>query len=72
LEDFVEHRLDLEEILLSGLSEDEREHVVEAINDESEAKLQRLRAPDQSEQVRVEGQRLLDDAGGDESALAVT
>jgi hypothetical protein len=70
LEDFVEHRHDLEEILLFGLPEDEREHVLEIIkNDASEARLQRLRAPDHSEQFRGEAQRLLDEADGDESPL---
>jgi hypothetical protein len=45
LEAVVEHRHDLEEILLAGLPDDEREHVVEIIqNDESEARLSRQAA----------------------------
>jgi hypothetical protein len=44
LEDFVEHRHDLEEILLSGLPDDERQHVVEVINKDDESKRQELRA----------------------------
>jgi hypothetical protein len=44
LEDFVEHRHDLEEILLSGLPDDERQHVVEIINKDDESKLHELRA----------------------------
>jgi hypothetical protein len=44
LEDFVEHRHDLEEILLSGLPDDERRHVIEIINKDDESKLQELRA----------------------------
>ena len=67
----MEHRHDLEEILLSGLPDDERKHVVDIINnDGAEAKLARLRAPDLSEQFQREAQRLLDEADGDESALA--
>jgi hypothetical protein len=67
-EDFVEHRHDLEEILLSGLPDDERQHVIEIINGETEAKLERLRAPDLSEQFTDEARRLLDER--EESALA--
>ena len=40
----MEHRTDLEEILLSGLPEDERDHVVKAIREASATKLARLRA----------------------------
>ena len=40
----MEHRHDLEEILLSGLPDDERRHVVEVISKEDESKLQELRS----------------------------
>ncbi len=40
----MEHRHDLEEILLSGLPDEERRHVVEVINRDDESKLQELRA----------------------------
>lgn len=40
----MEHRHDLTEILLSGLSDDARKHVVEIINGDDESKLHELRA----------------------------
>lgn len=40
----MEHRHDLEEILLAGLTDDEKQHVTEMISKESMAKLQRLRS----------------------------
>jgi hypothetical protein len=67
LEDFVEHRHDLEEILLSGLSDDEREHVVETMNETSEVEFHRLRAAGLSEQLRIEGQRLPNETDDDKT-----
>jgi hypothetical protein len=40
----MEHRRDLEEILLAGLADDEKQHVTDMISQESKAKLRRLRS----------------------------
>jgi hypothetical protein len=40
----MEHRHDLERILLDGLPDLEREHVIEAMDSTTAAKLRRLRA----------------------------
>ncbi len=64
----MEHRRDLEEILLSGLSDDERHHVVETINTDDELKLDQLQAQGIGEQARAD-QHSLDDTGAPKSAL---
>jgi uncharacterized protein (DUF1684 family) len=72
LEDFVEHRRDLEDILLSGLPDDEREHVVEIITETSDAEFHRLRTAGLSEQLRVEARRFVDETEGDEVAFSAS
>ncbi len=50
----MEHRHDLEEILLSGLPEDERKHVVETIRRVDQSKLEELRARSDCDEEPVE------------------
>jgi hypothetical protein len=50
----MEHRSDLENILLNGLPEQERHHVVKIMQQVTTGKLQRLRAQDVRDQQPID------------------
>jgi hypothetical protein len=61
----MEHRLDLEQLLLAGLPEGERQDVIKAIRETDAKKLRRIRAQYAKEQHLVE--QLAADPDADEN-----